>query len=199
MTRHTRPAGYLTSLAAVAAAALALSACNSKGSTDAQPTPATTSTVSSSRTSTSTSSSPTTADPATQRAKAAEAAVPAFWRELNRITNDPNTQISGLTKVSRGAVYAQWMQSVMTFRAKRLVGTGLTEVSGLTSRPTGASTYAVTACIDSSKTDLVNFDTKKSVIPSPRPNPRVEHQYEVTQDRTSQKWYLTTEKVTVTC
>lgn len=136
---------------------------------------------------------------AERRTRAALAAVPAFWHELDRITNNPNTSIGDLATVARDAVYSQWMQNVMTYRGKHLQGSGSTMVTGLEGRAKSGRVYAVSACIDTSKTDLRNVDTKKSVIPTPRPNPRVKYAYEVTQDAKSQKWFVTSEKVTGTC
>ncbi|MDQ2850285.1 MAG: hypothetical protein M3Y49_06050 [Actinomycetota bacterium] len=188
--------------AAVVIAAVTLAACSSGAGDTGDPSPTSISSLTSS--SRSSSSSPSTIsttspDPAQERTRAALAAVSAFWRELDRITNDPNTSIGGLATLARDDVYSQWMRNIMTYRGKHLQGSGSTIVTKLEGRAKGSWTYGVSACIDSSKTDMTNVDTKKSVIPTPRPNPRVEYAYEVTQDKKSQKWYVTSEKVTGTC
>lgn len=96
-------------------------------------------------------------------------------------------------------MYAQWMQNVMAYRARHLRGSGSTVVTLEAVRAKEANAYAVVACIDSSRTDMIEVDTKKSIIPTPRPNPRVTYTYLVTKDTTSQRWYISGEKVTGTC
>jgi hypothetical protein len=128
--------------------------------------------------------------------RGAEQAVSRFWRVIDRLSADPESDLTELTTVSRGPVAAQWARNINQDRYDRVTSTGNVVVRKATAaRTKERNVYSVTACIDVSKVKVTD-ENGKSVVPADRP-PRVAYDYTLNKDR--QKWYVVKEKVTGTC
>jgi hypothetical protein len=126
----------------------------------------------------------------------AERAVHRFWRVIDRLSADPDSNLTELTTVSRGSVAAQWAKNINQDRYDRVRSTGNVVVrDAMAKRSKKRNVFRVTACIDVSGVSLRDEDGK-SVVPPDRP-PRVGYNYVVEMDR--QNWYVVREKVTGTC
>jgi hypothetical protein len=126
----------------------------------------------------------------------AERAVSRFWRVIDRLSADPDSDLTELTTVARGPVAAQWARNINQDRYDRLRSTGNVRVrDAMAKRSKKRNMFRVTACIDVSGVSLRD-DDGKSAVPADRP-PRVSYNYAVEMDE--QKWYVVKEKVTGTC
>jgi hypothetical protein len=126
----------------------------------------------------------------------AEQAVHRLWRVIDRLSADPDLNLTELTTVSRGSVAAQWAKNINQDRYDRIRSTGSVVVrDAMAKRSKKRNVFRVMACIDVSGVSLRDEDGK-SVVPSDRP-PRVGYSYLVEMDR--QNWYVVREKVTGTC
>ena len=126
----------------------------------------------------------------------AERAVVRFWRVVDRLSADPDSDLTALTTVSRGSVAAQWAKNINQDRYNRVRSSGNVVVrDAIAKRSKKRDMFRVTACIDVSGVRLTDEDGK-SVVPPNRP-PRVSYNYAVEMDE--QKWYVVKEKVTGTC
>jgi hypothetical protein len=126
----------------------------------------------------------------------AEGAVYRFWRVIDRLSADPNSDLTDLTTVSRGSVAAQWARNINQYRFDDVKAEGRVAVRDVVAKQTkDADFYKVTACIDASKVNLVDKNGK-SVLPPEGPR-RVSYDYTVENDQ--RKWYVIKEKVAKTC
>jgi hypothetical protein len=126
----------------------------------------------------------------------AEGAVYRFWRVIDRLSADPNSDLTRLTTVSRGSVAAQWARNINQYRFDGVKAEGRVAVRDVVAEQTkDDDLYKVTACIDASKVKLVDKNGK-SVVPPEGPR-RVSYDYTVEKDK--RKWYVVKEKVTKTC
>jgi hypothetical protein len=126
----------------------------------------------------------------------AERAVYRFWSVIDRLSADPNSDLTRLTTVSRGAVAAQWAKNINQYRFDEVKAEGRVAVRDVMAKQTkDDDLYNVTACIDASKVNLVDKNGK-SVVPPEGPR-RVSYDYTVENDQ--QKWYVIKEKATKTC
>jgi hypothetical protein len=126
----------------------------------------------------------------------AERAVYRFWRVIDRLSADPDSDLTELTTVSRGSVAAQWAKNINQDRYDRVKSSGNVVVrDAMAKRSKKQNMFRLTACIDVSGVRLTDKDGK-SVVPADRP-PRVSYNYVVEMDR--QNWYVVREKVTGTC
>jgi hypothetical protein len=131
-----------------------------------------------------------------QNVREAEAAVFRFWRVIDRLSSDPDSDLTQLTTVSRGSVAAQWSRNINQYRFDRVKAEGRVDVREVVAKQSKKDNlYKVTACIDASNVNLVDKNGK-SVVPPEGPR-RVSYDYTVEQDQ--QKWYVIKEKVTETC
>jgi ribosomal protein L24 len=131
-----------------------------------------------------------------QNLREAERAVFRFWRVIDRLSADPNSDLTQLTTVSRGAVAAQWARNINQYRFDRVKAEGRVDVRDVAAKQSKKDdVYKVTACIDASNVNLVDKN-KRSVVPPEGPR-RVSYDYTVEQDQ--KKWYVVKEKVTETC
>jgi hypothetical protein len=131
-----------------------------------------------------------------QNLREAERAVSRFWSVIDRLSADPDSDLTELTTVSRGSVAAQWARNINQDRYDRVRSTGNVVVRKATAKLSKQSNvFDVTACIDVSKVNVTDKDGK-SVVPADRPA-RVSYDYAVEMDR--QKWYVVKEKVNGTC
>jgi hypothetical protein len=126
----------------------------------------------------------------------AEGAVVRFWRVIDRLSADPDSDLTELTTVARGSVAAQWANNINQDRYNRVRSSGNVVVrDAMAKRSKKQHVFRVTACIDMSGVRLRD-ENGKSVVPPDRP-PRVSYNYAVQMDE--QKWYVVKEKVTGTC
>ena len=104
--------------------------------------------------------------------------------------------LTELTTVSRGSVAAQWARNLNQYRYDQVTAKGRVAVRDVSASQTkNDNLFKVTACIDSSKVNLVDKNGK-SVVPPNGPR-RVAYDYTVQKD--SERWYVIKEKVTETC
>ena len=126
----------------------------------------------------------------------AERAVARFWHVIDRLSADPDSDLTELTTVSRGSVAAQWARNINQYRFDGVRAAGRVAVRDVIAKQTkDDDLYKVTACIDASKVNLVDKNGK-SVVPPEGPR-RVSYDYTVENDQ--RKWYVIKEKVTKTC
>jgi hypothetical protein len=126
----------------------------------------------------------------------AERAVSRFWRVIDRLSADPDSDLTELTTVSRGSVAAQWAKNINHDRYNRVRSSGNVVVrDAIAKRSKKRDMFRVMACIDVSGVRLRD-ENGKSVVAPDRP-PRVSYNYGVEMDE--QKWYVVKEKVTGTC
>jgi hypothetical protein len=126
----------------------------------------------------------------------AEEAVIRFWRVIDRLSADPESDLTRLTTVARGSVAAQWARNINQYRFDQVKAEGRVTVRDATARESkDENFYKVTACIDASNINLVD-KSGKSVVPLRGPR-RVSYDYTVEKDK--QQWYVIKEKVTKTC
>ena len=70
----------------------------------------------------------------------AEGAVVRFWRVIDRLSADPNSDLTRLTTVSRGSVAAQWARNINQYRFDEVKAEGRVAVPpAATSRRYGSS------------------------------------------------------------
>lgn len=197
MTKAMRMAGATLAMGSV----LLASACGSSGggktpSTTATPPPGTKSSTTPPKPA---SSSTTSTDPLAKKKAAAITAVVAFWKKVDALETNPKGDLTSLDLVARGQQLAQWQYNIGAERQRGETGKGsfrvLHPVASSTSIP---ATYRVNACLDGTKFHLVQKSGKPVSKPSGAPH-RVNYRYGVTQDPTTSKWYVTTEKVLGTC
>jgi hypothetical protein len=131
-----------------------------------------------------------------QNLREAERAVFRFWRVIDHLSADPDSDLTELTTVSRGSVAAQWARNINQDRYDRVRSTGNVVVRRAAAKLSKQSNvFDVTACIDVSKVNVTDKNGK-SVVPADRPD-QVSYDYAVEMDR--QKWYVVKEKVNGTC
>ena len=131
-----------------------------------------------------------------QNLREAERAVSRFWSVIDRLSADPDSDLTELTTVSRGSVAAQWARNINKDRYDRVRSTGNVVVRNATAKLSKQrNVFDVTACIDVSNVNITDKDGK-SVVPADRPA-RVRYNYAVEMDRL--KWYVVEEKVNGTC
>ena len=186
---------YRAMALAVTLGAVALtSACNNPepGTVVVTPSPSSTSV-------TPTTTATSTATREEKNAKAASAAVVEFWAVVDRLGSNPKSKLEDLATVSRDPANAQWTQNLFNRRIRGEKFIGSTTVTIESSKPATSAedVYTVMACLDVSKLNVVDAEGK-SVIPATR-KPRISYQYEVKQDSSTAKWYLTAEKAGTEC
>jgi hypothetical protein len=131
-----------------------------------------------------------------QNLREAERAVSRFWSVIDRLSADPDSDLTQLTRVSRGSVAAQWARNINQYRFDGVKAEGRVGVRDVAAKQSKEEDlYKVTACIDASNVNLVDKNGK-SVVRSEGPR-RVSYDYTVEKDQ--QKWYVIEEKVTKPC
>ena len=137
------------------------------------PTPATTTPSTSSSTASSTaptSPSPSssltpTTSPADHELTSAQQAVVTLWATVARLTNDPRLSLQALDSVATDSALTMFQENLGQYRADRWVGSGSYAVTDLQVVPSGVDArgyraWTVTACVDGSKTTLVDQSGK---------------------------------------
>jgi len=172
------------------AAIAATSACTTN-----DPKAPSTTTSATSPTTTPTPSS-TSLSPAEQDVKDAAQTIARFWGVLDALASDQKKSLDELATVSRDSSINTWRQLLTRHRVQQLTQTGKTVVGESSAKPISASRFAVTACIDVSKVNLVDKDGK-SVVAANRP-PRVQYEY-IVEKASGGVFYVVEDKAVQTC
>ena len=160
------------------------------------PKPGLSTTTSATGTSATSMPSSATPSPAEQDAKEAERAIPRFWAVVDALSTDPSASLDKLAVVSREPTIATWRQLLTSRRVKQVKQAGHTTVASAVAKPGKAHKFAVTACIDVSKVNLVDR-VGKSVVAGSRP-PRVQYLYTV-EKGSDGVFYVVQDKAVRTC
>lgn len=134
--------------------------------------------------------------PAEENLESAKVSVVDFTAVTDELATDPSKSLNKLTTVSRDQTATVWRQLLSQARQRGLQQIGATEVADATAKYRGKNSYAVTACIDVSKVNVVDKDGK-SVVDANRPD-RVEYHYTV-EKASDGRWYVIKDKATETC
>ena len=187
----------MTNSKSLIAATLALAAITATSACAANdPKPNTTATIAVTSTATTPTPSSTSLSPAAQDAKDAELAIPRFWVVVDALSSDPSVSLDKLALVSREPTITTWRQLLTSHRVKQVKQIGHTTVASVTVKPGTAGKFAVTACVDVSKVNLVD-NAGKSVVAANRP-PRVQYLYTV-EKVSDGAFYVVKDKVVQTC
>lgn len=173
--------------ACLATALAAVTGCTPAGA------PSTAVTAASPSVSQSASPSPTVLTPDEQDLVTAKAAYATYVKELDRLSADPESRINDLGRVARDSALEQGRKDLLTMRVAGYRLKGSTVIDGITAKLSKPNKWTLTACLDLSKSDLV--DAKgKSVMGPPY---RMSHRATVIRD--SRNYFVTTDKVVATC
>jgi hypothetical protein len=186
----------MTNTKSLIAATLALVAITVTSACTTNDPKAPSTTTSATSTTTTPTPSSTSLSPAEQDANDAERAIPRFWAVVDALSSDPSASLDKLAVVSREPTIATWRQLLTQRRVKQLKQIGHTTVASAIAKPGDAGKFAVTACIDVSKVNLVDKDGK-SVVAANRP-PRVQYLYTV-EKSSDGVFYVIEDKVVQTC
>ena len=123
----------------------------------------------------------------------AKSAYATYVKELDRLSADPESRINDLGRVARDSALEQGRKDLLTMRVAGYRLKGSTVIDGITAKLSKPNKWTLTACLDLSKSDLV--DAKgKSVTGPPY---RMSHRATVIRD--SRNYFVTTDKVVATC
>jgi len=134
--------------------------------------------------------------PPQQDAKDAEQTIPRFWAVVDALSSDPSASLDKLAVVSREPTITTWRQLLSSHRVKQVKQIGHTTVVSAIAKPGHAGKFAVTACIDVSKVNLVD-KVGKSVVAANRPA-RVQYLYTV-EKGSDGVFYVVQDKAVQTC
>lgn len=112
----------------------------------------------------------TTVPPAEQDLANAKQAVGQLWDVVDRLTNDPQASLQDLDSVASGAALDFFRKNLTGYRLEQLTGSGSSVVefkSAERGKDTAEAlpTWTVTACVDTSKTKLVDSTGKSVTVP----------------------------------
>lgn len=142
------------------------------------------------------SATPTT--PAPSDLESAKQAVVHLWKVVDRLTNDPKSSIQDLDAVAGGQTLTMFQENLVKYRANNFVGSGSSVVEDLEAsadgiNAEGRSSWTVTACVDGSKTELVDAEGR-SVQGPPY---RIRH--ESTVEERSSGFFVVADEAVGTC
>lgn len=138
---------------------LVVAACTATPSPD--PTPSSTPTP---------TPSVTSLSPAEQDLANARQSVVKLWSVVDRLTNDPQASLQDLDTVASGEALEFFRKNLTGYRLEQLIGSGssgveLQSAEAAGNNAQGLRTWAVTACVDTSKTKLVDTSGKNVTAP----------------------------------
>ncbi|HET7477080.1 MAG TPA: hypothetical protein VFJ97_13795 [Dermatophilaceae bacterium] len=148
----------------------------------------------------STSASTTTPPPSQAQLdlQSAEKGISNFWTVLDRLAADPRAKLDALATVSRSPSLGVWQQQLTKQRIDGRVQVGSSQVVQASATRKSAEEFAVVACIDVSKVNVVD-KAGKSVVSANR-LPRVKYEYVVTEGRGADAgFYVTQDRATAAC
>lgn len=176
---RTRALGAVASLAAV----VLIFACNDP---DLEP-PVTSSPTATSSTSTTTTATPTPLTPAERDLKSAEETIGRYWKVLDELAADPKKSLNLVATVARGQAAMQSRNTLGTYQTKGWTLQGQTVVTSPTATSKDEKTFAVSACVDVSKVNIVD-KAGKSVVRSGRAD---QQRYSYTVVKAPQGFFVT--------
>ena len=111
-----------------------------------------------------------TLSPAEQDLANAKQAVVKLWAVVDRLTNDPRASLQDLDTVASGDALEFFRKNLTGYRLEQLTGSGASVVEFMSAEAAGNNaqglrTWTVTACIDTSKTKLVDTSGKNVTAP----------------------------------
>jgi hypothetical protein len=168
------------------AAITATSAC---ATNDPKATPSTTTSATGIKASS--TPSPTSLSPAARDAKDAAQAITRFWGVLDELASDPKKSLDKLAAVARDQAIAQWRSNLTTYRRSGWKQVGDSTVRSAEAQSVDGKNFAVKACIDVSKANVVD-QVGKSVIAAGRQD-RMEYSYKV--QKTPEGYFVTEDKL----
>lgn len=166
-----------------------------------EPTPTPTASVTPPPSPTPIAASPTpTLAPAEQDLVNAEQAIHRLWVTVDRLTNDPEAPIQDLDMVASGSTLTMFQEILVEYRTANWRASGEVIVEDVRAESPGVSpgghpTWTATACIDSSKTTLVD-QAGKSVQAPPY---RIRHKSTVVKDTTNERFLVVEDEAVGTC
>lgn len=140
----------------------------------------------------------TTLSPAEQDLANAKQAVVKLWAVVDRLTNDPGSSLQGLDTVASGDALDFFRKNLTGYRLEKLTGSGrsvveLQSAEAAGNNAQGLPTWTVTACVDTSKTKLV--DTSGQSVTAPPY--RFQHRWVVVEQ--SEALHVDEDEVLGTC
>ena len=177
---RTRALGAAASLAAVM---VLISACSDP---EPQP-PVTSSSTTTSSTSTTTTSTPPPLTPAEKDLKSAEETIGRYWQVLAELAADPTKSLNLVATVARDQAAVQSRNTLGTYQAKGWTLQGQTVVTSPAATTKDGKTFAVSACIDVSKVNIID-KAGKSVVRSGRAD---QQRYSYTVVKAPQGFFVT--------
>ncbi|NMM23415.1 MAG: hypothetical protein HHJ11_07950 [Phycicoccus sp.] len=164
------------SMVAATLAVAAIAATSACTANDPKPTPSTTTSVTS--TATTPTPSSTSLSPAEQDLKDAAQTITRFWGVLDALASDQKKSLDELATVSRDQAIAQWRSNLTSYRRSGWKQVGDSTVLSAEAQAVGGkNNFAVKACIDVSKANVVD-PAGKSVIAAGRQD-RMQYTYKV--------------------
>lgn len=167
--------------AATLVAAVLTSACNDPA------TPTSSSTTTTPTPSTTTTTSTPSLSPAEKDLKAAADTISRYWKVLDGLATNPTKSLNLVATVARDQAATQSRNTLGTYQAKGWTLVGQTAVKSASASTKDGQTFAVTACIDVSKVNIVD-KTGKSVVKAGRPD---QQQYTYTVEKAPQGFFVT--------
>lgn len=164
-----RAGGVVKRLPAAALAAvlalLLVTGCNDPGTVDPRATASSTTSAPSTATPSPSPSETKSETPQERDARLAGEAVVNFWKVVGELARDPEQDPGLLDTVARDQAETQWRVVLDSYTAKGLVQRGSATVTDVQARTKDGKTFAVTACVDVSKVDLVDGNGNSQVNP----------------------------------
>jgi hypothetical protein len=182
----------MTNTRSLIAAMLALAAITATSACTANdPKPSGSSNTSITSTTTTPAPSSTSLSPAEQDAKDAAQTITRFWRVLDELASDPKKSLDKLAAVSRDQAIAQWRSNLTTYRRSGWTQVGDSTVLSAEAQSVDGKTFAVKACIDVSKANVIDR-AGKSVIAAGRQD-RMEYSYTI--QKAPEGFFVTEDKL----
>jgi hypothetical protein len=163
------------SLIAATLALAAITATSACAANDPKPSPS--ATTSATSTATTPTPSSTSLSPAEKDANDAAQTITRFWAVLDELASDPKKSLDSLAAVSRDQAIAQWRSNLTTYRRNGWKQVGDSTVLSAEAKAVDGQSFAVKACIDVSKANVVDR-AGKSVVAAGRQD-RMEYSYKV--------------------
>ena len=163
------------SLIVASLALAAITATSACAANDPKPSPS--ATTSAPSTATTPTPSSTSLSPAEKDAKDAAQTITRFWAVLDELASDPKRSLDSLAAVSRDQAIAQWRSNLTTYRRNGWKQVGDSTVLSAEAKAVGGQSFAVKACIDVSKANVVDR-AGKSVVAAGRQD-RMQYTYKV--------------------
>jgi hypothetical protein len=163
------------SLIAATLALAAITATSACAANDPKPSPS--ATTSATSTATTPTPSSTSLSPAEKDANDAAQTITRFWAVLDELASDPKRSLDSLAAVSRDQAIAQWRSNLTTYRRNGWKQVGDSTVLSAEAKAVDGQSFAVKACIDVSKANVVDR-AGKSVVAAGRQD-RMEYSYKV--------------------